>query len=99
MARKTLIALLFVVTVPTLASAQYFGKNKVSYRSRDWKVLATEHVDVYYYPSEQNVVNFIAPLVESTYAEYAELFGIEFRDRLPSTVHTMTFSKPTSFRR
>ena len=84
MARKTLIALLFVLAMPTLVSAQYpFGKNKVSYRSRDWKVLATEHVDVYYYPSEQNVVNFIAPLVEDTYAEYAELFDIQFRNRLP----------------
>ena len=76
MARKTLIALLFVALMPGLASAQYpFGKNKVSYRSRDWKVLATEHVDIYYYPSEQNVVNFIAPLVEDTYGEFAELFN------------------------
>jgi hypothetical protein len=84
MVRKTLIALLFLVAIPGLASAQYpFGKNKVSYTSRDWKVLATEHVDIYYYPSEQNLVNFVAPLVEDTYVEFAELFNMEFRGRLP----------------
>ena len=31
------------------AAAQYFGRNKVQYRTFDFKVLKTEHFDVYYY--------------------------------------------------
>lgn len=84
MSRRTVILLLVLVALPRLAAAQYpFGKNKVAYTSRDWKVLATEHVDIYYYPDEQSIVAFVAPLVESTYEEYSKAFKIEFRDRLP----------------
>lgn len=84
MLKRVLIILLAVLSVPRVASSQYpFGKNKVSYDSRDWKVLQTEHVDIYYYPSEQGLVAFIAPLVERTYVEYAALFDIQFRDRMP----------------
>jgi hypothetical protein len=73
-----------VFAAPQLARAQYpFGKNKVSYTSRDWKVLQTEHVDIYYYPDEQNLVSFVAPIVERTYLEFSALFDVEFRDRLP----------------
>jgi hypothetical protein len=82
--KRVLIVLLVLVGLPHVASAQYpFGKNKVSYDSRDWKVLQTEHVDIYYYPSEQGLVAFVAPLVEHTYVEFSERFGIQFRDRMP----------------
>ena len=32
--------------------AQYFGRNKVQYRTFDFKILKTEHFDLYYYPEE-----------------------------------------------
>jgi len=36
-------------------SAQYgyFGQNKIQYRRFDWRVLRGEHVDLYYYPEEE----------------------------------------------
>ena len=34
------------------ASAQYFGRNKVQYRTFDFQILKTEHFDLYYYPEE-----------------------------------------------
>lgn len=85
MNRKTLLILVLAVLLsPDMGWAQYpFGKNKVSYSHKDWKVLQTDHVDIYYYPSEQNIVAFIAPLVEQTYGEFARRFNLEFRDRLP----------------
>ena len=51
-----------VVTLATLAltlalyssvSAQYFGQNKVQYKKLDFKVLKTEHFDIYFYPAER----------------------------------------------
>ena len=35
------------------AEAQYFGQNKVQYEKFDFKVLKTEHFDIYYYPEEE----------------------------------------------
>jgi len=97
MARIVVVGALVVFAMtavkPDPVVAQYpFGKNKVSYNSRDWKVLQTENVDIYYYPNEQNLVTFLAPLVEDTYIELAELFHIEFRDRLPLVFYSSHYS-------
>ncbi|NIM19777.1 MAG: hypothetical protein GTO51_05980 [Candidatus Latescibacteria bacterium] len=76
--------LLVLILFPTGSDAQYpFGKNKVIYSNKDWKVLQTPHVDIYHYPSERNLVLSVAPAVERTYEEYSELFGLEFEERVP----------------
>jgi hypothetical protein len=49
MLRRAAPALIFLFFLPGLLSAQYFGRNKVQYSSFDFKVLHTEHFDVYYY--------------------------------------------------
>lgn len=66
------------------AHAQYpFGKNKVIYRGRDWRVLQTEHVDIYHYAPDSTLILYLAPLVESTYREYSETFRVDFERRVP----------------
>jgi hypothetical protein len=73
-----------LVLIPLSSHAQYlYGKNKVTYHHRDWKVLKTAHVDIYHYPDEENLVRYIAPLVEATFLEYEERFDLEFEKRLP----------------
>ena len=73
-----------VALPPVSARAQYlYGKNKVTYNHRDWKVLKTEHVDIYHYPDEENLVRYVAPLVEATFLEFEERFDLEFEKRLP----------------
>ena len=37
----------------TPVQAQYFGRNKVQYESFDFRVLKTEHFDIYFYPPEE----------------------------------------------
>ena len=82
--RCLIAALLLVLLIPRDAYPQYpFGKNKVMYAQKDWKVLETEHVDIYHYDSEANLVLWCAPIVEDIYDEYSALFGIEFRRRIP----------------
>jgi len=86
MSRLRFVAILLcaLALTPSGVRAQYpFGKNKVIYNAKHWKVLKTEHVDIYHYSTESNLVRYVAPLVEETYAEYSEIFGIEFRRRLP----------------
>ena len=42
-----------LVSAPGVLSAQYFGRNKVQYTDFDFKVIQTEHFDVYYYDRER----------------------------------------------
>ena len=41
-------------------SAQYFGRSKVEYRDFDFRIFATEHFDVYYYPREERAARIAA---------------------------------------
>ena len=41
---------LSLAALATPIQAQYFGRNKVQYESFDFRVLKTEHFDIYYYP-------------------------------------------------
>src|SRR5262245_19390959 len=45
------LAILVGVAVAPL-DAQYFGRNKVQYRSFKFEILKTEHFDLYHYPEE-----------------------------------------------
>jgi hypothetical protein len=82
--QAVLLVVALLAITPAEPSAQYlYGKNKVTYDKRDWKVLKTEHVDIYHYPSDANLVRYIAPLVESTFLEFEERFALDFQKRLP----------------
>jgi len=50
-----LVLTLAALTLPTGVSAQggYFGRNKVQYQEFNFKVLKTDHFDIYYYPEEE----------------------------------------------
>ncbi len=79
----------FLMTVAVLAAAgaadaQYpFGKNKVIYHGRDWRVLETDHVDIYHYAPDSTLILYLAPLVEETYGEFSRIFQVDFDHRLP----------------
>ncbi len=65
------------------ATAQYFGQNKVVYRSFDFKILKTEHFDIYYYPQEEIAVNDAARMAERWYARHQKMFGRDLIGRQP----------------
>jgi len=65
------------------SSAQYFGRNKVQYERFDFKVLATEHFDIYYYPEEEAAVALAARMAERWYARISKLLQHELRGRQP----------------
>src|SRR4029077_5533573 len=70
-----------VVSVPLFAAAliggppavrplagQYFGQNKVQYRSFNFQSIQTEHFDIYYYPDERPGALDAARMAERAYA-------------------------------
>ena len=65
------------------AQAQYFGQNKVQYEKFDFKVMATEHFDIYYYPEEQQAVELAARMAERWYARLSRVLRHELSSRQP----------------
>ena len=67
----------------TAAEAQYFGRNKVQYDAFDFRVLKTEHFDIYYYPEEREAVELAARMAERWYERLTRLFNHEMESRQP----------------
>ena len=75
-AKISLLSLTLAIIISDSLSAQflYFGRNKVQYEEFDWKILHTEHFDIYYYGE----MEFIAQIG----AEYAEEMYLELKVRM-----------------
>src|ERR1044071_3133205 len=65
------------------AEAQYFGRNKVHYDHLDFRLLQTEHFDIYYYEEEEAATRQAARMAERWYARYSTLFAHTFTRRQP----------------
>ncbi|MGH7501909.1 MAG: BamA/TamA family outer membrane protein [Longimicrobiales bacterium] len=81
------IILALLVASPATVHAQYFGRNKVQYRSFDFEVIKTEHFDIYYYPRERAAALDAARMVERSYGRLSRVLQHEFRDRKPLIVY------------
>ena len=88
-----LLALCTCGVLATPASAQYFGQNKVQYRQLDFKVLHTQHFDIYFYPEEQAGTDIAARMAERWYARLSKVFRHELRGRQP----LILYASPTDF--
>src|SRR5919112_2073621 len=75
--------LLLLVGTPGILPAQYFGRNKVQYTRFDFKVIQTEHFDVYYYENERVAAMDAARMAERSYAKLSKVLNHEFRERKP----------------
>jgi Tol biopolymer transport system component len=71
----------FLVALTPEAQAQYFGRNKVQYDDFDFRVLKTEHFDIYYYPEAEEGVRDAARMAERWYARLSEVLGHTFDER------------------
>ena len=84
MLRRTAPALaLLLLALPGVLSAQYFGRNKVQYTNFDFKVIQTEHFDVYFYERERVAALDAARMAERSYARLSRVLNHEFRERKP----------------
>jgi hypothetical protein len=66
--------------------AQYFGQNKVQWEAFNFKVLRTEHFDIYYYEQEADVVHDIGRMAERWYARLSRVFNHSF-ERKPIVLY------------
>src|SRR5207247_5367752 len=76
--RKPVVVVLALLFVSAAANAQYVGRNKVQWEHFDFKILKTEHFDIYYYDREADVVNDIGRQAERWYARLSRVFNHSF---------------------
>jgi hypothetical protein len=76
--RKSVLVVLALLFLTTSAQAQYFGRNKVQWEKFNFKVLKTEHFDIYYYDREADVVNDIGRMAERWYVRLSRVFNHTF---------------------
>ncbi len=71
----------------TPAEAQYFGHNKVHYDRLEFRVLRTEHFDIYYYAEEEQATRHAARMAERWYARFSRLLDHTFIQRQPLVLY------------
>jgi hypothetical protein len=66
---KIVNIIIFIIILAQNLAAQYysFGRNKVQYEEFDWKVLKTEHFDIYYYNELREIAETGAFYAEEAY--------------------------------
>ncbi len=89
--RRFSLALLGAVLIgsilPSASSAQYFGRNKVQYEDFDFRVLATDHFKVYYYPEEREAAEDAARMAERWYSRHSDAFQHAFQEKKPIVLY------------
>ena len=77
------------IAFPSFLSAQYgyFGQNKIQYRRFDWRVLRGEHVDLYYYPEEEELGRVALAYAEESYDSLQRRFNHAVTRRIPLIVY------------
>ena len=73
------------------APAQYFGKNKVQYRRHEFRVLQTEHFDIYFHQDRREAVDVAGRLAERWWRRLSRFFDFELSGRQPIVLYS---SKP-----
>jgi Tol biopolymer transport system component len=81
--RRFGIAVIGLLLLPATLAAQYFGRNRVQYGRFDFKIVQTEHFDVYYYERERSAALDIARMAERSYARLSRVLSHEFEERKP----------------
>ena len=73
---------------PLFSQAFYFGKNKIQYVDFDWHLLKGEHVDIYFYPEEQEIAEAALEEAEASYRYLEEKLRHHVFRRIPLILYS-----------
>src|SRR5438477_5038301 len=79
----TLLVSALLAGAESTAHAQYFGRNKVQYKTFQFETLTTDHFRVYFYPEEREAAGDLARMAERWYARLSKFFGHELSTQQP----------------
>ena len=78
---QSLLAAALLAALAPAAQAQYFGRNKVRYDDFEFRVLETEHFDIYFYEGMDQASRDVARMAERWYDRLSDILGHEFDER------------------
>ncbi len=81
------VCLVVLFLAEATAGAQYFGRNKVQFRTFDFQVLRTEHFDIHFYPAARENAERVGRMSERWYARLSQLFEHELSSRQPIVLY------------
>jgi len=68
-------------------SAQYFGKNKVQYKSFEWYYIQSSHFDVHFYKGGEGLAEFVIEVAESALVQIENDWRYKLKGRVPIIVY------------
>lgn len=66
---------------------QYFGQNKIQYKDFDFRVLNTDHFDIYFYQGCDDLAAFAEVVLEDGYAMLSEDLGVSIDFKIPAILY------------
>jgi hypothetical protein len=79
--RSIMLVAVAATATPSIAQAQYFGRNKVQYQTFDFRVMSTQHYDLHYYPAESLATADAARMAERWYARLSSGMRHQFNKK------------------
>ena len=76
--QQAAFAIALAVCGARTADAQYFGRNKVQYEKFDWRIMKSDHFDLFFYPAESLKVHDAGRQQERWYARLSDIFRHQF---------------------
>jgi Tol biopolymer transport system component len=80
---RALLALGALLALAPTAQAQYFGQNKIQYRSYDWHSITSDHFEVYTYDGLDSLAIRVLDLAEKTNQVLSQRLGHSLGRRVP----------------
>ena len=96
--KAVLIAVITILQLNTFVTyAQYFGRNKPSYKKFRFEVARSPHFEIHHYLKNDTMINYFTGWAEEWYHMHQRIFKDTFRIKTPLFfMHTMLISsKPT----
>lgn len=81
------LALAAAAAAPAQAQFGVFGQNKIQYRDFRWRVLRGAHVDLYFYPEEEELARVALAYAEESYGVLEGRFRHSVNRRIPLIVY------------
>ena len=82
------LAFAIVVAAPAVSWAQYFGTNKVLYKPQHFRILETEHFDIYFHGDDRAAADRAAVLAERWRRRFTRFFEHELEGRQPLVLYS-----------
>ncbi len=84
---KIPVIFLLLLVAGVESFSQYFGRNKPSYRTFDYRLYQSPHFDIYHYFEDDSVVNALANTYEKWYLRHQTLFKDTFDTHSPILIY------------